>query len=172
MFIKKRLKRWFMIQLLQVGKKYTYYVTHDMDKWLELKTQRDKYLEQRFKRRSGGKQMKTEQREVYVTKDEKVFTDKTEAKAHEAKLARRRIFEIRHNPDLNETGRYMSVSYLTVEATSNHRLFAEEYCNQEYGFKVRYIQGHQSSKTAVRPYVLKEVDSYDSSKGVTGLKID
>lgn len=114
--------------------------------------------------------MRTEKRTVFITKDQQAFLTEKEARKHEEELTKTRYFLVQHQPDLNEGRGYYKKSLLIVEASGQHSLFAEEYCNQKIGTTVQYVQGANHPNAAVAPWSLHAIDqnSIDSSWGTLG----
>jgi len=115
--------------------------------------------------------MKEETRKVYVTKDDKVFLNKKEAEAHERKLKSKKAFFVSYNPDLTEGRGYYEKGLITVYSNGHHRMLAEEWCNDEFGYKIKYVQGVVSSNTAMAPWSLKEINDNDDVSPYKMIKI-
>lgn len=87
--------------------------------------------------------MKKIMKEVYITTDNKEFTDENLAKRHETKISRKKYYKVCYAPDLNETGIMTKTLYLSVEPASNmaHSLMVEDYLYHRFGSSVAYVQG-------------------------------
>jgi len=117
--------------------------------------------------------MKEEMRKVYVSNDGTVFLDEKEANNHDREILRTKKFIVSYEPDLTEGRCYYKEGIIQVQADYHHSLFAKEWCNDKFGYKIKYVQGHYSSGTAMAPWSLREVkNDEDVSKYKELKKID
>lgn len=117
--------------------------------------------------------MKIKKKVVYVTSDEKEFSDMEEAESHQRKLDNIAIatFIVHFHPDLTEGRGYLrkGVLYVGIDQQNAvhikdddvHRVFAENWCNERIGHKIEYIQGRKDVISAMSPWSLRRADGND-----------
>lgn len=106
--------------------------------------------------------MREDKTTVYVTSDNKRFFNKAAAEKHEKRLTNTKVYKVRYEPDLNETGRLSKSGYLIIESLHDHELWAEDWLYKNLGSRVAFVQGSQpvinwSYVTAGRREVNKDV---------------
>lgn len=105
--------------------------------------------------------MEKETKEVYVTKDGKVFLTEARARGHERFLSDTKYFQVHYDPDLNETGSSRKIGYVAVIANHSHELYALDYMYKKFGSQVAYVQG----QSPTRNWTLLTGSSTKPSKG-------
>ena len=115
--------------------------------------------------------MKIKKKVVYVTSDEKEFSEIKEAEAHQRKLDNTAAFIVHFHPDLTEGRGYLrkGVLYVGIDPQNAvhikgddvHRVFAENWCNERIGHKIEYIQGVKDVNSAMSPWFLRRADGND-----------
>lgn len=81
-------------------------------------------------------------KEVFETKDGKIFESEEKANNHELALSEVKYFTVHYSPDLTE-GRSISQQsgVIGVCATGSHREFAEHACYTVFGSRYEFVQG-------------------------------
>jgi len=81
-------------------------------------------------------------KEVFQSRDGKMFNTKAEAQDHEESLDQVKYFVVHYSPDLTE-GRVSSQAsgIIGVNAAGSHNLFAEHACFALFGSRWAFVQG-------------------------------
>lgn len=82
---------------------------------------------------------------IFKAFDGKIFTSETECKEYEKQrkefLDNLKFYEVRCNPDLNETGLFTEVWLVVVYSKYFHKEIVNNYCIKKFGYLGEGVQG-------------------------------
>lgn len=84
---------------------------------------------------------------IFKAFDGKIFTSEKECGEYEKKrkdfLNKIKFFEVRHSPDLNETGLLRKILFAAIYSESGwHKEIMNNYCIKKFGYLGESVQGH------------------------------